>query len=105
MAVTDESHKIKHHLDGLRGHAESCALTSPRMFNAAIYALVCFCCQGRLLQRKRRRRWQRQRKLPKERPRPADAAISECCMARQHTILEIIACQQMLTQRIIICAT
>ena len=42
MAVTDESHKNKHHLDGLRGHAESCALTSPRMFTAAIHALVCF---------------------------------------------------------------
>ena len=41
MAVTDESHKNKHHLDGLRGHAESCALTSPRMFNAAVHALVC----------------------------------------------------------------
>ena len=46
MAVADESHKNKHHLDGLRGHAESCALTSPRMYNAASHALACFCCQG-----------------------------------------------------------
>ena len=55
MAVTDESHKIKHHLDGLRGHAESCALTSPRMFIAAIHALVCFCCQGTLAAAKKKK--------------------------------------------------
>ena len=81
MAMPGESQtKINIILTGLGGHAEDCALTSPRMDNAAIHALACLCFQGRLLQRKRRR--QRQRTLPKERP----AASSECCMARQRTI-------------------
>ena len=55
MAVTDESHKNKHHLDGLRGHAESCALTSPRMFTAAIHALVCFLLSRKIAAAKKKK--------------------------------------------------
>ena len=56
MAVTDESHKNKHHLDGLRGHAESCALTSPRMFTAAIHALVCFLLSRKIAAAKKKKK-------------------------------------------------
>ena len=52
MAMAGESQtKINIILTGLGGRAESCALTSPRMDNAAIHALACLCFQGRLLQR------------------------------------------------------